>query len=60
MCPPQSWKDFDLADRAARRAAGLENAEVVQQTLIQINEAINECEPYALPVEANVIATEAA
>jgi len=38
MTPPQSWKEFDLADRAARRAAGLENAEVVQQTLIHINE----------------------
>jgi hypothetical protein len=22
--PPQSWKEFDLADRAARRSAGLE------------------------------------
>src|SRR5438552_14059056 len=42
MRPPQSWKDFDLADRAARRASGLENAEVVQQTLIQINEAIDD------------------
>jgi hypothetical protein len=38
MTPPQSWKEFDLADRAARRAAGLENAEVVQQTLIHIND----------------------
>ena len=38
MRVPQSWKEFDLADRAARRAAGLENAEVVQQTLIHINE----------------------
>lgn len=38
MQPPKSWKEFDLADRAARRAAGLENAEVVQQTLIHINE----------------------
>jgi len=37
---PKSWKEFDLADRAARRAANLENAEVVQQTLIHINEAI--------------------
>jgi hypothetical protein len=26
MRPPKSWKEFDLADRAARRAAGLENA----------------------------------
>jgi len=38
MTPPQSWKEFDVADRAARRAAGLENAEVVQQTLIHIND----------------------
>jgi hypothetical protein len=28
MRPPKSWKEFDLADRAARRAAGLENADV--------------------------------
>jgi hypothetical protein len=38
MQPPQSWKEFDLADRAARRAAGLENAEAVQQTLVNIND----------------------
>jgi hypothetical protein len=38
MGSTQSWKEFDLADRAARRAAGLENAEVVQQTLIHIND----------------------
>ena len=38
MTPPRSWREFDLADRAARRAAGLENAEVLQQTLIHINE----------------------
>ena len=38
MRPPQSWREFDLADRAARRAAGLENAEVVQQTLVNIND----------------------
>jgi len=38
MAPPQSWREFDLADRAARRAAGLENAEVVQQTLVNIND----------------------
>jgi transposase len=40
MRPPKSWKEFDLADRAARRAANLENADVVQQTLIHINDAI--------------------
>jgi hypothetical protein len=40
MQPPKSWKEFDLADRAARRAANLENAEMAQQSLlIHINEA---------------------
>ncbi len=39
MRPPHSWKEFDVADRAARRAAGLENAEGTQQTfLICVNE----------------------
>jgi hypothetical protein len=42
MCPPKSWKEFDLANRAARRSAGLENAEIVQHSLlIHINEAID-------------------
>jgi hypothetical protein len=52
MRPPKSWKEFDLADRAARRAAGLENADVVQQTLIHINEIDAE-----QPIEAEVITT---
>jgi hypothetical protein len=34
----QWWKEFDVSDRAARRAAGLENAEVVQQTLIHVSD----------------------
>jgi hypothetical protein len=38
MQPLKSWKEFDLADRAARREAGLENPDVVQQTLIHLNE----------------------
>src|SRR6266478_5672965 len=42
MTPPRSWREFDLADRAARQAANLENAEIVQQSLlIHINEAID-------------------
>jgi hypothetical protein len=42
MCPPKSWKEFDLANRAPRRAANLENAEIVQQSLlIHVNEAID-------------------
>jgi hypothetical protein len=52
MRPPKSWKEFDLADRAARRAAGLENADVVQQTLIHINEMDAE-----QPIEAKLVAT---
>ena len=36
MRPPQSCKDFDLADRAARRASGLENAEVVRSTFLSL------------------------
>ena len=49
MRPPKSWKEFDLADRAARRAAGLENADVIQQTLIHVNELDAE-----QPIEAEV------
>jgi hypothetical protein len=48
MRPPESWREFDLADRAARRAAGLDNEEGAQQTLlIQINERVEgvDCEP---------------
>jgi hypothetical protein len=50
MQPPKSWKEFDLPDRAARRAAGLENADVVQQTLIHINE-INDFDEQPIPIE---------
>ena len=54
MCPPRSWRDFDLADRTARRAAGLESAEIVQQTLIQINEAIDDFDQ-PRPIQAELI-----
>ena len=37
---PKSFKELDLADRIARRAAGLENDSIVQQTLVHINEAV--------------------
>ena len=36
--PPKNWKDFDIVDKAARRSAGLDNTEVLQQTLVNINE----------------------
>jgi hypothetical protein len=52
MRPPKSWKEFDLADRAARRAAGLKNADVVQQTLIHLNEIGAE-----EPIEAELVTT---
>jgi hypothetical protein len=41
---PKTWKDADIVDKIARRAAGLENAEIVNQTLVQVNEAIEEGE----------------
>jgi hypothetical protein len=40
--PPKTFRDLEIADRIARRAAGLETAEVVQQTLVHINEAIDD------------------
>ena len=52
MRPPKSWREFDLADRVARRAAGLENADVVQQTLIHIDEMGAE-----EPIEAELVTT---
>jgi hypothetical protein len=53
MKPPKSWKEFDLADRAARRSAGLENVEVIQQTLIQMNERIEGFD--SEPIEINAL-----
>jgi hypothetical protein len=53
MRPPRSWREFDLADRTARRAAGLESAEIVQQTLIQMNEQIEGFD--SEPIEINAL-----
>ena len=39
---PATFRDLEIADKMARRAAGLDNAEVIQQTLVHINEAIEE------------------
>lgn len=38
---PKNFREAESADKMARRAAGLEVADVNQQTLIQINEAID-------------------
>lgn len=40
--PVKSARDLEMVDKAARRAAGLEVADTVNQTLIQVNEAINQ------------------
>ena len=48
ITPPRNWKDFEIADKVTRRAAGLDTAENVQQTLIQINE---DAESDVIPVE---------
>jgi hypothetical protein len=46
--PPKNFREAEAADKMARRAAGLEVADVSQQTLIQINEAID---AHVTPVE---------
>jgi hypothetical protein len=42
---PKNFRELEAADKMARRAAGLETAEVLAPTLIQVNELINEAEP---------------
>ena len=37
---PKDFKELEIADRIARRAAGLENDSITQQTLVHINEAV--------------------
>lgn len=39
---PKNFRELEIADRIARRNAGLETAEVIQQTLVHINEAIED------------------
>lgn len=53
---PKTFRDLDIADRIARRAAGLDNAEVIQQTLVHINEAIEE---HADVIEARILENHA-
>jgi hypothetical protein len=55
---PKDFKELDIADRIARRAAGLENDSVVQQTLVHINEAV-EGHAEAQIVEAYEVKPEA-
>jgi hypothetical protein len=39
---PKTFRELEAADKIARRAAGLDVSEVQVQTLIQMNESINE------------------
>lgn len=58
---PKNFRELEAADKMARRAAGLENVEIQQNTLIQVNELINEAEPQvteAQPVEAEIIESQ--
>jgi len=53
---PKSFRELEAADKVARRAAGLEVADTVQATLINVNEAIDS---YAdQPQEAEIIEGE--
>lgn len=49
---PKNFRELEAADKIARRAAGLDTSEVVQQTLIQVNEAIDAGEAIVQEVSA--------
>jgi hypothetical protein len=53
---PKSFRELEAADKVARRAAGLETAEMVQQTLINVNERIEDFDDEV--VEATVVDSE--
>lgn len=57
---PRNFREAEAADKIARRAAGLDVSDVVQQTLININEAMSaEEEPTPVPViEAECVPCE--
>jgi hypothetical protein len=58
---PKNFREAEAADRMARRASGLENVDTIHQTLIQVNEAINDSDAVreARPViEAEVIPSQ--
>lgn len=44
---PKNFREAEVCDKIARRSAGLDKVDVVQQTLIQLNERIEgfDCEP---------------
>lgn len=51
---PKNFRELEIADRITRRAAGLETAEILNQTLVHINEAIEDHGDQQV-VEASVV-----
>ncbi len=51
---PRNFREAEAADKMARRAAGLENIDTVQQSLILVNDAISGFEPTEV-MEAEVV-----
>lgn len=54
---PRNFREADAADRMARRASGLEQDSIVNQTLIQVNEAIEGHDNE--PIEAEIVSPAA-
>lgn len=55
---PRNFREAELADKIARRAAGLDTADTVQQTLININEAMSADDEPTPVLEATLVPTE--
>jgi DNA-binding transcriptional regulator YhcF (GntR family) len=55
---PRNFREAEAADKIARRAAGLDVSDTVQQTLININEAMDSSDE-PVPVQAFTIPNEA-
>ena len=53
---PSNFREAELADKIARRAAGLDTQDVVSQTLININEAMSaDDEPTPVVIEGEIV-----
>jgi hypothetical protein len=50
---PKNFREAEVCDKMARRSAGLENADVVHQSLIMINDQIEAFD--ATPIEATLL-----
>ena len=61
VAAPKSWKDFEIADRVARRSAGMNDDQIVlNQSLVHINEmqAGDEVEPVQTPDQTPILALD--